>query len=115
MRTKISLLSLGLFAPFFAFAQTGSLMSILILALRITSALGTIFGMLAVAAFFYGLARFILAAGDPKKIVEGKNAMIYGIIALFVLVSIVGIISFFQRSLGTDTYTPAVQIYLPRV
>lgn len=42
--------------------------------------------------FLWGLALFILAAGDEKKIESGKNLMIYGIIGLFVMTSVWGLI-----------------------
>lgn len=50
--------------------------------------------------FFYGLAIFIFKSGDPKKREESRGMMIWGMIALFVMVSVWGIISFFQAQLG---------------
>ena len=49
---------------------------------------------LALVVFFWGLANFILKAGDEKGREEGKNVMKWGIVALFVLVSIWGIVMF---------------------
>lgn len=43
--------------------------------------------------FFWGLIKFIYAAGDEKKIADGKQLIIWGIIGLFVMVSIWGIIN----------------------
>lgn len=63
----------------------------------------------AVLFFFWGIARFILAAGDEKKIEEGKRMMFWGVIALFVMASISGIISLLQGTLGvpgTNTNLP---------
>lgn len=45
--------------------------------------------------FFWGLAKFIQASGDEKAVIEGKKLMFWGIIALFVMVSFVGILNFF--------------------
>jgi len=53
---------------------------------------------LALIFFFYGLAQFIRSVSD-KTIQEGKNKMIWGIISLFVMISIWGIINFIQDSL----------------
>lgn len=64
---------------------------------------------LAVLFFFWGIAKFILAAGDEKKIDEGKRMMFWGVIALFVMASIGGIISLLQGTLGvpgTNTNLP---------
>lgn len=48
---------------------------------------------LALLAFFWGLVKYIFAAADDDK-ASGKSLMIGGIIAIFVMVSIVGIIQF---------------------
>jgi len=75
---------------------------------------------LALLVFFWGLAKFIFrAGGDTKAVEEGKTLMIWGLIALFVMVSVWGIISFIQNaflpgggstptSLPTSTGLPAV-------
>jgi hypothetical protein len=69
--------------------------------------------LLAFVVFFYGLAKFILASGDPKAAQEGKGVMIWGVVALFVLISIMGIIGFLERSLGTDSNPGAIPIEVP--
>jgi hypothetical protein len=56
---------------------------------------------LALLVFFWGLAKFIFnLSGDSKAVAEGKNLMIWGTIALFVMVSIWGIIRFFSGEFG---------------
>jgi len=55
---------------------------------------------LAVLFFFWGLATYILASGDTGKREEGRTKMIYGVIALFVIVSIWGIVGFLGGLLG---------------
>jgi hypothetical protein len=60
-----------------------------------------IFG-LALIFFFYGLAQFIRSVSD-KTIEEGKNKMKWGIIALFVMFSIFGIIKYIGDSVGIST------------
>ena len=49
--------------------------------------------------FLWGLAKFILHAGDEKARAEGKQVMLWGIIALFVMVSVWGIVGFLQDAL----------------
>lgn len=51
---------------------------------------------LALLFFFYGLAMFILKSGEDKE--SGKNIMIWGTIALFIMTSIFGIIEFLQNT-----------------
>jgi undecaprenyl pyrophosphate phosphatase UppP len=56
---------------------------------------------LAVLFFFWGLATYILnASGDPGKREEGRTRMIWGVIALFIIVSIWGIVGFLGGLLG---------------
>ena len=58
-----------------------------------------VLGSLAVLVFFLGLVRFIFKAGDAKAVEEGKSLMIWGVVALFVMVSIWGILRFFYGEL----------------
>ena len=49
----------------------------------------TIVAGLALLAFFWGLARFIFhVGGDEKAVDEGKRIMKWGLLALFVMVSV---------------------------
>lgn len=62
--------------------------------------------------FVYGVARFIKAAGNEKEIGESKNFLIWGIVGLFVLVSIWGIISFLKNEFGWGSSVGIPQIKL---
>ena len=53
-----------------------------------------------VVAFFYGLFLFVFSQGKKE---EGKTMMGWGIVALFIMVSIWAIIGFLQSSTGLDT------------
>lgn len=48
----------------------------------------------AVLFFIWGLAVYILRSGDVQAKEEGRNRMLWGTIALFVIVSIWGIVGF---------------------
>lgn len=48
--------------------------------------------VLALIYFFWGLAQFILNSGDEEKRGAGKHIMIWGIIALFVMVAVWGLV-----------------------
>lgn len=50
--------------------------------------------------FIWGLAVYILRSGDVKAREEGRNKMIWGVIALFVIVSIWGIVGWLGSMLG---------------
>jgi hypothetical protein len=98
--------------PAIAFAQ-GTLWSLIATVGDIAGLLVSIFSMLAFVAFFYGLGIFILNAGDEKRRDEGKPWMFWSIAALFVLVTIWGIIGLLQNTVGNDA-GPKVDIIVPR-
>lgn len=52
---------------------------------------------LSVIYFFWGTGQFILHAGDEKTRADGKNKMIWGIVALTVFVSIYSILNLAGR------------------
>lgn len=61
---------------------------------------------LVLVVFFWGLARFILSAGDERGRTNGRSMMLWGIVGIFVLVSLWAIVYFFTGSLGLDGGTP---------
>ena len=95
-------------APAMAFAQTVSgggtyLVNIegLIRSIgRLINLLLPLVVAIALLLFFWGLARFIMAAGDEGAKEQGKNLMIWGIIAFVVMLSVWGIVTFVQNALG---------------
>jgi len=87
--------------PGLAFAQgTGDLASFVFVVGNIVNLLVPMVSTLAVVYFFYGLAKYILNSGDEDKRKEGKDIMIWGILAMFVIVTIWGIIGFIQATVG---------------
>ncbi len=57
---------------------------------------------LALLYFVWGLAEFIRNSGDVKANEDGKNKMIWGTIALFVIISIWGIVAFIGSTFDID-------------
>ncbi len=112
---KTALTTAALFAlPFVAFAQTGNLSNIQQLVVsvgNIVSLLIPILIAIALVAFFWGLIKYIWGGG--KETAKGKSIMIAGIISLFVMVSIYGIINFAQNALLGGT--PGQNINAPRI
>ncbi|MFQ5662114.1 MAG: pilin [Candidatus Paceibacteria bacterium] len=72
---------------------------------------------LAIAFFFWGLAKYILNAGDEEKKKEGRSIMIWGIIALFVMVSVWGIVRLLAETFGVrpDANLKVPSITIPPV
>jgi hypothetical protein len=52
---------------------------------------------LALATFFWGLVRYLFHLGGEKGAEQGKHLMIYGVVALFVMVSVWGLVAFIQN------------------
>jgi len=102
---KISLITLALM-PSVAFAQLGRIGALFAEArMLVTTVLVPLLIDLAVLAFFWGLVKFIFAQGSEKSSADGKKIMIWGLIGLFVMISVWGIIKFFQDILGVGGIT----------
>ena len=56
----------------------------------------------AVVYFLWGVAKYILHSGDVKAREEGRNMMIYGIIAIFVMVSMWGFVNLLVATFGLN-------------
>ena len=67
---------------------------------------------LAIVAFFWGLVQYIWSGGEGHE--KGRNVMIAGIMSLFVMLSIFGIVHLISNTFGvggTNTFTaPTVQV-----
>lgn len=55
---------------------------------------------LAFLVFLFGIVKFIFKSGDEKSHAEGIAFIKWGLIAMFILVSFMGIILFFYSDLG---------------
>lgn len=86
-------------------AAAGSLSSLLASIQSVINLLIPIVFALALLYFFWGIAQYILVAGDEGKKEEGKKKMFWGIIALFVMSSIWGIVFFIADAFGIDVKT----------
>ena len=72
---------------------------------------------LAILAFFYGLAKFIFGAGNDEARASGKKVMIWGLVAIFVMASLWGIVTFVRNQIGIGARTEnnPTDIVAPRV
>ena len=103
-----SALGLFAFAPSFAHAadcSSGQITNIQSFLCAFSGLISTATGILAALAllvFFWGLVKYIAKADDEKAKESGKNTMVWGIIALFVMFSVFGLVRFLQNSFGID-------------
>jgi hypothetical protein len=105
------------FSPMLAFAQnTGYFNNIITFFANAVRGLIPIFFGLAVLYFFYGIGKFILSADDGKKREEGKNVIIWGVIALAVMSSVWGITAYLKDIIGIQNAPAAPNnVTLPTV
>lgn len=59
---------------------------------------------LAVLYFVWGMVTFISKSGDEKERTEGKQKMIWGLIALFVIVAMWGIVAVLRDTFLGGSY-----------
>ncbi len=104
----VILFAFTIFFPLIVLAAPSDFSGFISMLLNLIALLIPVLIGLALLFFFWGLARFILKAGDLKAREDGKNIMIWGIIALFVMVSLMGLIAFAKKELefGGGTLIP---------
>ena len=93
------------FAPVLALAQGANLSGISNLVTQFGGIIAKIIPVMfaiAVIYFFWGVIQFLSGAGDEKKHAAGKAHMIYGVIAIAVMVSLYGLIAWLQVNLGIN-------------
>ncbi len=98
-----SLLSAAAVA-FPALASAATLLDTLALANTFLNALMGLFITLAIVVFFWGLITYLVNAGEEKA--AGLQIMFYGVIAIFVMVSIWGIIRLLQSTFKVTSTDP---------
>jgi len=69
-----------------------------------------LFMVLAVAVFLWGIVRYITASGDAEKEKAARGYIIYGLIGMFVLVALWGILALVGQMIGT---TPGGTTVIP--
>lgn len=70
--------------------------------LGIMEAIIPILFSIAVIVFVWGVFRYVIAEGEDKQV--GKNVMIYGIVGLFVMVSVWGLVNVVYNTFGLDNW-----------
>lgn len=91
-----------LLSPFFVSAQSSNptdFRSFIETILQVLlQPLVVVLNALAVVLFVYGVGKYIMHAGDPQMRAEGQKLMVYGVIGIFVMVSVWGIVEVLQNT-----------------
>jgi phosphatidylglycerophosphatase A len=77
----------------YAYGSSSTLTDIIYFMINLINQAVVLVLALALLFFFWGVAKFILNADNDEKRTEGKKVMIWGIIALFVMVSVWGLVN----------------------
>ncbi|MDO8521140.1 MAG: hypothetical protein Q7S52_03425 [bacterium] len=92
-----------LLGPTVAFAQALSQFQNLVTSIgQIVDMLVPILITLAVVMFFWGLVKYIANASDETAKEAGKSLMIWGLIAIFIMVALWAILGFVSTQLGIE-------------
>ena len=89
-----------------ALTSAATLLNTLALANTFLNALIGLFITLAIVVFFWGLIKYLVNAGEEKS--EGLQIMFYGVLAIFVMVSIWGIIRLLQSTFSVTSTSPVI-------
>ena len=97
-----------LFAPIIAFAAPlGGVRGMLVAFKGLLNLTVPVVIGIALIYFLWGTAQFILHAGEQKSRDDGKKKMLWGIIALFVMFSIWGILGWIGNTIGIPVSSPS--------
>lgn len=111
MKKSIIIPTLIYLFPLLTSAQFGGVKELVKGAGDIIQTLTLLAAAAALLVFFWGLAKFILAVGgDEEAVKQGRTLMIWGILALFVMTSIWGIVYF----IGDEIF-PGASYEAPRI
>lgn len=99
--------------PFITFAfnwQSSTFSSVIDEVISVISLAIPLLFALSFLVFFWGVSRFILNSGSTAEIQKGKSYMIWGVVALFILISIRAIIGIVARDLeiGDSSSIPLI-------
>ncbi len=110
---KLTLTVGALVLPLVSFAALGNIDGLITDIGNIINKVIPILFALALLVFFWGLVRYIFAG--PEKKDEAKSLMIWGIVILFVMASVWGLVRFIGSAVGvTEESAPSVNPLIPR-
>ncbi|MCK5285874.1 MAG: hypothetical protein KAJ58_01455 [Candidatus Pacebacteria bacterium] len=107
MKKKILILSLA-FAPMLSLAAGTDVTGAITTVTNIFKAVVPLVLGLAALYFIWSLVGYISKAGEAKE--EAKTQMIWGVIIMFVMISIWGLVNILKDTANLDTTVPTVDL-----
>jgi hypothetical protein len=99
MKKYLFVTAIALF-PYLVHAQVGDIQNLIVTITDILYMLIPIVAGIALLVFFYGLAKFVLKVGDGADLQQGRALMLWGIIGLFFMFAVWGIVEFVGDAFG---------------
>ncbi len=96
-----------LFTPALAFAAT-DFDSLVTLIISMLNQVIKVLVAVAVVIFLYGVVKYVVSGGDEEKKSAARNTIIYGVIGLFVMVSVWGLVGILSNTFNLQTNTPPI-------
>jgi len=96
-------------SPLFALATT--FQDVINTTKGVVTALVPLLMAIVVVIFIIGVIKYITAGGDEAKRTEGRNYMIYGVVGLFVIVAVWGLVNLLRSTLNLDTTVPTPNLF----
>ncbi len=63
---------------------------------------------LAFVVFGWGIVKLIINAGNPQKVKDAKKILLWGIVGIFILASLFGIVTFIKTYTGIPNVSPNI-------
>ncbi len=89
-----------IFLPIIVNAYISNAKSLILAIFSIINSLVPIVAGLVLLLFFWGLAKYVYHSDSEDSREEGRRLMFWGVIALFVMVSVWGLVNFIASDLG---------------
>ena len=108
---SIFLLVVAIFSPFnFAMADSGTFSEGVQWAIDfLQGAVVPLLLALGLVYFLWGVVKYVTAGGNEDKMKEGRSLVVYGIIALFVMISVFGLVRILTNTFGFDFVVPQLE------
>ena len=103
---KIGSISM-LFAPLAVFAQV-QVTNVETLIRRVQGIMNTLIPLILIIAtivFIWGVVTVIISSGDAEKRKEGRDLVMYGLLGLFVISAVWGLVAIIGNTISTPTIT----------
>ena len=99
-------------SPLLVFAAPQNLQDLIKLIIDILNSVVPVIIGLAMITFLWGVFSYIVASGEEDKLVAAKNTIVWGLLGLFVMLSVWGLVGLLTQSVfGTSPSTTGTTNY----